>query len=80
LDRLWQLLTENPGLKIEISGHTDNIGKAEDNQVLANNRAKAIADYLVNKGIPQSRISYKGYGATQPIADNQTEAGRAQNR
>lgn len=80
LDRLLQLLTENPGLKIEISGHTDNIGKGEDNQVLATNRAKAIADYLISKGITQNRISYKGYGATQPIADNQTESGRAQNR
>lgn len=80
LDRLLQVLTENPGLKIEIGGHTDNIGKAEDNQVLATNRAKAIAAYLVSKGIVQNRISYKGYGATQPIADNQTEAGRAQNR
>lgn len=80
LDRLLQLLTENPGLKIEISGHTDNIGKAEDNQVLATNRAKAIAGYLLSKGITQDRISYKGYGATQPIASNQTESGRAQNR
>ncbi len=80
LDRLLQLLTENPGLKIEVSGHTDTIGKAEDNQVLATNRAKAIADYLISKGITKDRISYKGYGATQPIADNQTEAGRAQNR
>jgi len=80
LDRLLQVLTENPTLKVEISGHTDNIGKAEDNQVLATNRAKAIADYLKGKGIAADRLTYKGYGATQPVADNTTEAGRAQNR
>lgn len=80
LDRLLQVLTENPTLKVEISGHTDNIGKAEDNQVLATNRAKAIADYLKSKGIAADRVTYKGYGATQPVADNTTEAGRAQNR
>lgn len=48
--------------------------------MLATNRAKAIAGYLLSKGITQDRISYKGYGATQPIASNQTESGRAQNR
>jgi outer membrane protein OmpA-like peptidoglycan-associated protein len=80
LDKLLQVLTENPSLTLEISGHTDNVGKAEDNLKLSANRAKAIVDYLVNKGIDIKRLSYKGYGATQPVADNSTEAGRAKNR
>lgn len=80
LDKLLQVLTENPSLKVEIGGHTDNVGKAEDNLVLSTNRAKAIVEYLAGKGIPASRMTYKGYGATQPVADNATEEGRARNR
>ena len=80
LDKLMQVLTENPTLKLEISGHTDNIGKAEDNLLLSANRAKAIVDYLVTKGISLSRLSYKGYGSAQPVADNTTEQGRSKNR
>lgn len=80
LDKLLQVLIENPSLKVEIGGHTDNIGKPEDNLVLSTNRAKAIVEYLTGKGIDASRMSYKGYGATQPVADNATEAGRARNR
>jgi outer membrane protein OmpA-like peptidoglycan-associated protein/tetratricopeptide (TPR) repeat protein len=80
LDKLLQVLTENPTLKVEISGHTDNVGKAEDNLKLSTSRAKAIVDYLVSKGIAVARMSYKGYGSTQPVADNNTEAGRAKNR
>lgn len=80
LDKLLQVLTENPSLKVEIGGHTDNVGKAEDNLRLSTNRAKAIVDYLVGKGVNINRMSYKGYGATQPVADNATEEGRAKNR
>lgn len=80
LDNIFQLLKENPTLKIQISGHTDNIGKAADNMTLSNNRAQAVVKYLVSKGIEPARLSFKGYGATQPVADNSTEAGRAQNR
>ncbi|OQP63500.1 flagellar motor protein MotB [Niastella vici] len=80
LDNIFQLLKENPTLKIQISGHTDNIGKAADNLTLSNNRAQAVVKYLVSKGIEAPRLSFKGYGATQPVADNNTEAGRAQNR
>lgn len=80
LDKLVQVLTENPGLKVEISGHTDNVGKAEDNVRLSSNRARAIVEYLQAKGISSERLSYKGYGATQPVADNSTEEGRAKNR
>lgn len=80
LDKLFVLLRDNPTLKIQISGHTDNVGKAEDNLVLSNNRAQAVVKYLVTKGIAQPRLTFKGYGATQPVADNATEEGKAQNR
>lgn len=80
LDRLLQVLAENPSLKVEISGHTDNIGTTEDNKLLSTNRAKAIVDYLVSKGVNLKRVSFKGYGAAQPVADNTTEAGRTKNR
>lgn len=80
LDKLYVLLRDNPSLKIQISGHTDNVGKPEDNLVLSNNRAQAVVKYLVDKGIDQQRLSFKGFGATQPVADNNTEEGRAQNR
>jgi outer membrane protein OmpA-like peptidoglycan-associated protein len=80
LDKLLQVLSENPSLKVEISGHTDNIGQAEDNLKLSTSRAKTIVDYLVSKGIDAKRLSYKGYGSTQPVSDNTTEKGRAKNR
>jgi outer membrane protein OmpA-like peptidoglycan-associated protein len=80
LDKLLEVLTENPSLKVEISGHTDNVGKPEDNQKLSTYRARAIVDYLVSKGIALKRLSFKGYGAIRPVADNSTETGRAKNR
>lgn len=80
LDILVQLLTENPSVKIEIGGHTDNVGKPSDNLILSNNRAKAVVNYLVSKNIPAQRLLAKGYGETKPIADNKTEEGKAQNR
>lgn len=80
LDRLVQLLTENPSVKIEISGHTDNIGKPADNLALSNNRAKAVINYLISKKIAAARLTAKGFGETKPVADNKTEDGRAQNR
>ncbi len=80
LDKLYQILIDNPNLKVEIYGHTDNIGKASDNLVLSTNRAKSVVAYLIQKGISSKRLSYKGFGITKPIADNTTEAGRAKNR
>lgn len=80
LDLLVQLLLDNPTVKIEIGGHTDNIGKPADNLALSNNRAKAVVNYLVSKNIPAQRLTAKGYGETRPVADNKTEAGRAVNR
>jgi len=80
LDILVQLLNENPALKIQINGHTDNIGKAADNMTLSNNRAKAVVTYITSKGIAPARLTFKGFGASKPIAENTSEEGRAQNR
>jgi outer membrane protein OmpA-like peptidoglycan-associated protein/tetratricopeptide (TPR) repeat protein len=80
LDKLVKLLQDNAGLVTEISGHTDNVGSDKDNLLLSENRAKAVVAYLTQKGIAAARLSAKGYGETKPIADNNTEEGRAQNR
>jgi outer membrane protein OmpA-like peptidoglycan-associated protein len=80
LDRLTKMMNDMPSLKIEISGHTDNIGSAAYNKTLSENRAKAVVDYLIKKGISSNRLSFVGYGFDQPIASNDTEEGRQQNR
>jgi len=80
LERLTVFLQNNPNLKVEIQGHTDNTGTPEKNQVLSENRAKSVVDYLVEKGINSSRLQFKGYGASIPVASNETEAGRKLNR
>lgn len=80
LCNLIEILEQYPKLKIEISGHTDNKGSAEYNQRLSNNRAYAVMQYLINKGIDSKRLSYKGYGKTMPIDTNDTEEGRSNNR
>ena len=80
LEKLVQVLTENPSLQVEIGGHTDNVGKPADNLLLSTNRAKAIVDYLVSRDIAANRLTFKGFGAAEPIADNNTEKGRAINR
>ena len=80
LNKLLQILEENPSMHIQISGHTDNVGKAADNLTLSTNRAKAIVQYLSSKGIATERLSYKGFGSDNPIATNETPEGRALNR
>jgi outer membrane protein OmpA-like peptidoglycan-associated protein len=80
LEEVVQLLKDNPTLKIQINGHTDNSGNASVNKVLSENRAGAVTSYLVTKGIAANRLSSKGWGDTQPIAGNTTPEGRAQNR
>jgi outer membrane protein OmpA-like peptidoglycan-associated protein/tetratricopeptide (TPR) repeat protein len=80
LDKIVQLLTENPMVKIQITGHTDNVGKPADNLALSNNRARAVVNYLVQKGIALQRLSFKGFGETKPVAANTSEDGRAKNR
>lgn len=80
LKNILQLLMDNPRMRIEISGHTDNIGSKEHNLALSQARAKAVFDYLVNKGIKANRMDYKGYGFSVPIASNESDEGRTQNR
>ncbi len=80
LNKLKLLLQENPTMRIEIRGHTDNVGTDADNQILSEKRAKAVRDYLVSNGIALERLSFKGLGKTQPIDSNDTEGGRAANR
>ena len=80
LDRLVKLMKDAPGLKIELSGHTDNTGSATINQSLSQARAEAVVNYLISKGVAANRMTAKGYGSSKPIADNKTEEGRQQNR
>ena len=80
LNKLRLLLSENPTMKIEISGHTDNVGSDAENLLLSEKRAKSVRDFLVQNGIATERLTYKGYGKTQPIDSNETETGRAVNR
>ena len=80
LNEFAEFLKTNPTVKVEIRGHTDNIGSAQTNITLSNRRAQAVYDYLLSKGVPKANVSYKGYGPNMPIADNKTEAGRAKNR
>ena len=74
------VLTQNPTIKVELGGHTDNVGNTAANQLLSEQRAKAVYDYLVAHGVSAERLSYKGYGETRPVADNSTEEGRLANR
>ena len=80
LDLLYETFVSNPGLKVEISGHTDSIGSDQYNQGLSQRRADAVVEYLVNKGIDTESFITEGYGEKKPIADNATEEGRALNR
>ena len=80
LDKLVDFLKKNPKLKIEISGHTDNIGTSVHNLELSQNRAKAVFDFLSGHGIDGKRMTYKGYGFNEPVDSNDTESGRANNR
>lgn len=80
LNRIKKIMDKNPQLKIEISGHTDNVGDKTYNQNLSLKRAQAVLDYLKSKGVEPNRLSSKGYGMDKPVADNTTEEGRAKNR
>ncbi len=80
LDKIVQLMMDNPTVKVEISGHTDNAGKPADNLALSDKRAKTVVAYLINKRIAPNRFTWKGLGETQPVADNKTEEGRSKNR
>ena len=80
LNDVVKILQDNPDMKLSIEGHTDNVGSDDKNQVLSENRANTVKDYVVSKGIDASRITSSGFGETKPLADNKTAAGRQQNR
>jgi outer membrane protein OmpA-like peptidoglycan-associated protein len=80
LDKVVSFLNEYPEVKIEIGGHTDNVGKPDKNQILSQNRANAVADYIKRQGISDDRISAKGYGQNKPVVPNTTPQNKAKNR
>jgi outer membrane protein OmpA-like peptidoglycan-associated protein len=80
LNRLVTFLNDKPTMKIRINGHTDNIGNVDNNQILSEQRADAVKDFLISKGIAKDRVITKGFGKLKPIANNNTEEGRQKNR
>ena len=80
LNKLLEMMRDNPGMVIEIHGHTDTRGTADYNQGLSERRAAAVTDFLISNGIAAERARYKGFGSTQPVAANNTEEGRQLNR
>lgn len=80
IDEFYGFLVENPTLTISIQGHTDNVGSEDDNLKLSDDRAKAVYNHLVQRGISPDRLAYKGFGESKPIESNDTEDGRARNR
>jgi OmpA-OmpF porin, OOP family len=80
LQQVAAMLTLNKGLKLEVQGHTDNLGSAERNQSLSDGRAKAVVAWLAQHGIAADRLTSAGYGKTKPVADNRLGEGRAKNR
>lgn len=80
LDKLIAFMQQNPQVKIEISGHTDDVGSDQANQVLSERRAKSVVDYLASNSVSRDRIRYKGYGESKPVQPNSSEENRQLNR
>ena len=80
IEQVAKLLADDPSLRLAINGHTDNVGQADANRSLSEGRAKAVVEALAARGIDAGRLSAAGFGDSQPVADNGSEAGRAQNR
>jgi outer membrane protein OmpA-like peptidoglycan-associated protein len=80
LDKLVDLMTDFPFLRVEIEGHTDDQGSDEYNLKLSDARAKAVVDYLLKKKVEQERVTWKGYGESKPLKPNTSEEHRAVNR
>jgi outer membrane protein OmpA-like peptidoglycan-associated protein len=80
LEELYEYLKWKENCRIEVAGHTDDVGQDSDNMILSQKRAESVKTWLVKKGIESSRIIAKGYGSTQPVADNSNEEGRQRNR
>jgi outer membrane protein OmpA-like peptidoglycan-associated protein len=75
-----KLMKEHQAIKLDILGHTDNVGNEKENQQLSEQRAIAVKNYLTQQGVSQNRLSAKGFGESKPISDNATPQGRANNR
>lgn len=80
LNRVVKLMNQNPNMRIEVAGHTDNVGSDASNLTLSQNRANAVCEYITGKDIDKSRLTCKGYGKSKPVASNTTEDGKQQNR
>ena len=80
IEQIAQMLKSAPDLKIEVGGHTDDVGKADANQKLSDGRAQSVVAELTKRGIVSTRLTAKGYGQSKPVADNRSEEGRAKNR
>jgi OOP family OmpA-OmpF porin len=80
LNDLVEILKIKNTMVVEIQGHTDNVGKDEENMKLSQDRADEVRKYLISKGIEAARVTSKGYGPTMPVADNANDAGKAKNR
>jgi outer membrane protein OmpA-like peptidoglycan-associated protein len=79
-DAFILFLSENPTLKVDIQGHTDNVGLPAANLALSQNRAKAVYNYLLQRGVQANRLTHHGFGETKPVSDNASEWGRSRNR
>ena len=80
VDQIVAMMKSNSSLQLSVEGHTDNVGNAQANQTLSQSRAQAVVAAVTGAGIAASRLSASGFGQTKPVADNSTDAGRAQNR
>jgi OOP family OmpA-OmpF porin len=80
LDRLVAFMNENKDKRVNLAGHTDNVGSEAYNQALSERRVNSVRDYVVKKGVDSGRVAGQGFGESKPIADNKTAAGRAKNR
>jgi outer membrane protein OmpA-like peptidoglycan-associated protein len=80
LAKVAGIVSGHPGLRLAVEGHTDNVGGDSYNQDLSEHRGSAVRDYLTQQGMQQDSVTTKGFGKTQPIATNDTAAGRQQNR
>jgi outer membrane protein OmpA-like peptidoglycan-associated protein len=80
LELVVAMLNQNPSMRIQVSGHTDNVGAEANNKLLSENRAKSVVEYLVKSGIDATRLTSKGFGSSQPIMSNDTPEGKAKNR
>ncbi len=80
IESFIEFLKDNPHIKVEIQGHTDDVGNDQSNLVLSDNRAKSVYEFIIQQGVASNRLTYKGFGKTKPIASNANEEGKAKNR